>query len=55
MVKYCVRVHLRLGAYNIWVLMELQQIYWKGAQGDRSLLSACVEMRRKLASHSMQV
>ncbi len=35
-----VRACLRPGAYDVWVLMELLWIYWKGTQGDGSLLNA---------------
>ncbi len=30
-------------AHNIQVFMDLQQIYWRGTQGDKSLLDSCVE------------
>ena len=32
---------------NVWVLTELQWIYWKGTQGEGSLLNACVENEKK--------
>jgi len=38
---------------DIQVLTELQHST-EGTQGDESLLMACVEMRRKLPSHSTQ-
>src|SRR6266436_10090593 len=50
-----VRVHLRLGMCYVLVLMELQCICGMDTQGDKSLLDAWAEMRRKLSSHSAQV
>src|SRR5258708_39006664 len=50
-----VRAHLRLGTCYILVLAELQCICGMGTQGDKSLLDAWAEMRRKLSSHSAQV
>src|SRR5260370_25853838 len=50
-----VRVCLRLGTCYILVLTELQHICRMGTQGDRSLLDAWAEMRRKLSSHSARV
>src|SRR5258707_165460 len=50
-----VRVHLRPGACYALVLMELQCICRMDTQGDKSLLDAWAEMRRKLSSHSAQV
>ncbi len=47
-----VRVHLRLGMCYVLVLMELQHICRMDTQGDKSLLDAWAEMRRKLSSHS---
>src|SRR5258707_13401263 len=39
----------------ILVLMELRRICGMDTQGDKSLLDAWAEMRRKLSSHSAQV
>ena len=50
-----VRACLRLGTCYVLVLMELQCICGMGTQGDKSLLDAWAEMRRKLSSHSAQV
>src|SRR5258708_27264856 len=50
-----VRVHLRPGMCYVLVLMELQCICGMDTQGDKSLLDAWEEMRRKLSSHSAQV
>src|SRR5258708_30833820 len=47
-----VRAHLRLGTCYILVLAELQRICRMDTQGDKSLLDAWAEMRRKLSSHS---
>ena len=47
-------VHLRLGMCYVLVLMELQHICGMDTQGDKSLLDAWTEMRRKLSSHSAQ-
>src|SRR5258708_2129260 len=50
-----VRACLRLGTCYVLVLMELQRICRMGTQGDKSLLDAWAEMRRKLSSHSARV
>src|SRR5258708_3112689 len=51
----CVRAHLRPGTCYILVLMELRRICGTDTQGDKSLLDAWAEMRRKLSSHSARV
>ena len=33
---------------NVQVLTELQWVYWRDTQGDRSLLKACVENEKKV-------
>ena len=50
-----VRVCLRPGICYVLVLVELQHICRTDTQGDKSLLDAWAEMRRKLSSHSAQV
>src|SRR5258708_32259900 len=50
-----VRAHLRPGTCYVLVLVELRCICGMGTQGDKSLLNAWAEMRRKLSSHSAQV
>src|SRR5258707_6738577 len=50
-----VRAHLRLRTCYALVLMELRCIFGMGTQGDKSLLDAYAELRRKLSSHSAQV
>ncbi len=50
-----VRVHLRPGTCYVLVLVELWHICGTDTQGDKSLLDAWAEMRRKLSSHSAWV
>src|SRR5258705_13131441 len=50
-----VRAHLRPGMCYVLVHMELRCICGTDTQGDKSLLDAWAEMRRKLSSHSAQV
>src|SRR6266436_9536662 len=50
-----VRACLRPGMCYILVLMELQHICRMDTQGDKSLLDAWAEMRRKLSSYSARV
>src|SRR5258708_22810395 len=50
-----VRACLRLGMCYILVLAELRHICRTDTQGDKSLLDAWAEMRRKLSSHSARV